>query len=238
MIQTCIQNADKTAKSSKDSAFTTTSGKDLNANFSWSRTTQHKLALELKASHHLRKGNGGEALSGAPHRTAGPFLRYLGCKRPSRTAPTGEAAPQLPVPVGAVPAPQPSARRLKPFLHPCPGSRAGGSGEGPGQRTLSSRRHFPSAPQRGVSHPDCAFTGRAATAQPDRRGAEPCPVPGALTALGAGAKPAAERDRCSQLGGGSDPRSGPGPGWGERQRSGEPRTAYSTAAQSVRGWRG
>lgn len=76
MIQTCIQNADKTAKSSKDSAFTTTSGKDLNANFVWSRTTQHKLALELKASHHLRKGNGGGSFVGCspPHCWAIPSV--------------------------------------------------------------------------------------------------------------------------------------------------------------------
>lgn len=37
---------------------------------------------------------------------------------------------------------------------------------------------------------------------------------GGLTARGAGAKPAAERDRCSQLGGGNDPRSGPDPAGG------------------------
>lgn len=128
---------------------------------------------------------------------------------------SGRSAPRT-----AVPAPQPSARRLKPFVPPLPvrcreqsGWFWGWSG---GQRPLSSRRHFPSAPQRGVSHPDCAFTGRAATAQPDHRGAEPCPLPGELTARGAEAKPAAERDRCSQLGGGNDPRSGPGPAGGSR----------------------
>lgn len=54
----------------------------------------------------------------------------------------------------------------------------------PGQRPLSSRRHFPAAPQRGVSRPSCTFPRKAATAQPSHRRA-PC----------RGAEPAARRRR-------------------------------------------
>lgn len=53
-----------------------------------------------------------------------------------------------------------------------------------GQRPLSSRRHFPAAPQRGVSRPCCTFPGKAATAQPS-------PPPGSLP--GGSDGPAARR---------------------------------------------